>query len=291
MKHELKIPPHYSLRSVLLSHGWSALPPFQVGNNHNDITFAFSGSGKPTLIQISQKGKKLEIDSGRKLKNLELETIQQMFGLNLVLDSFFKMAIKHNRQWIQKHHMGRLMRAESVFEDLIKLILTTNCTWSLTKKMVGDLCNNLGEKVQGFSTFPKAEVIAKKNENYFKNVVKTGYRAPYLVKISKMVASGQLDLESWKNSDRTYAELRKEILALPGAGPYVAENLLRYLGKYDGLGVDSWVRGRLQQMWNASSQPDDKAILKKYKQFEDFKGLVLWCDVTRQWHEGTDTFE
>ncbi|MEZ4845417.1 MAG: hypothetical protein R2877_00115 [Bdellovibrionota bacterium] len=264
------------------------MPPFQVGDNHSNISFAFSGSGKPTIIRVSQKGKKLEIDSGRKLKIDEIETIRHMFGLNLTLDSFFDLATKHNRQWIQKYHMGRLMRAESVFEDLIKLILTTNCTWSLTKKMVGDLCNQLGEKVQTMSTFPKPEIMAKKNENYFKNVVKTGYRAPYLVKISKAVASGSLDLESWKNSDRTYAELRKEILALPGAGPYVAENLLRYLGKYDGLGVDSWVRGQLQKMWNVSNQPNDKAILKKYKQFNNYKGLVLWCDVTRSWHEPKD---
>ena len=291
MKHELNIPAHYSLRSVLLSHGWSGLSPFQVSNNHSEVTFAFSGSGKPTMVHVSQKGRKLEIDSGRKLKIDEIETIQHMFGLNLVLDSFFDLAKKHDRKWIRDHHMGRLMRAETVFEDLIKLILTTNCTWSLTKKMVTDLCNRLGEKVQGVSTFPKPEVMAKKNENYFKSVVKTGYRAPYLVKISKAVAHGSLDLESWKNSDRTYIELRKEILALPGAGPYVAENLLRYLGKYDGLGVDSWVRGQLQQMWNMKKQPDDKTILKKYRHFEDYKGLVLWCDVTRQWHMGTDTFE
>jgi 3-methyladenine DNA glycosylase/8-oxoguanine DNA glycosylase len=290
VKHEFIIPQHYSLRSVLLSHGWSGLPPFQVSQDHTSITFAFSGSGKPTIIRISQSGKKLKVESGRKLKSDELETIRHMFGLNLTLETFFELALRSNRKWIQDRHMGRLMRAETVFEDLIKLILTTNCTWSLTQKMVGDLCEKLGEKTKGFSVFPKAAVMAKKNEAYFKNVVKTGYRAPYLVKISKMVASKQLDLESWKNSDRSYEQLRKEILSLPGAGPYVAENLLRYLGKYDGLGVDSWVRGRLQKMWNVSRQPDDKAILKKYKQFNEYKGLVLWCDVTRQWHDGTDTF-
>lgn len=291
MKHRIQIPNHYSLRSVLLSHGWSGLDPFKVSENHQSISFGFVGNGRPTNVEVSQNQNELVIDSKRKLSKVEIETIEWMFGLNLELNEFFELAHQHGRSWIQKYHLGRLMRAESVFEDLIKLILTTNCTWSLTKKMVTDLCNQLGERAGSVSCFPKPEVIAKKKEDYFKTKVKTGYRAPYLVKIAKLVASGQLDVESWKTDTRSYAQLRKEILALPGAGPYVAENLLRYLGKYEGLGVDSWVRGQLQKMWNTKKQPDDKTILKKYKHFDQYKGLMLWCDVTRGWHEGISTFE
>jgi 3-methyladenine DNA glycosylase/8-oxoguanine DNA glycosylase len=291
MKQFILIPKHYSLKAVLLSHGWSGLDPFKVSKNYESIQFAFLGSGKPTNVEVSQKKNEVMVESGRKLSKTEIESIQYMFGLNISLDSFFDMAHQHDRAWIQKFHMGRLMRSETAFEDLIKLILTTNCTWSLTKKMVTDLCVNLGEKVDGNFCFPRPEVMAKKKEDYFKNTVKTGYRAPYISKISKMVDSGKLNVESWRTDQRPYTELRKEILALPGAGPYVAENLLRYLGKYDGLGIDSWVRGQLQKMWSTKKQPDDKAILKKYKQFENYKGLMLWCDVTRQWHMGTDTFE
>jgi 3-methyladenine DNA glycosylase/8-oxoguanine DNA glycosylase len=285
------IPNHYSLRSVLLSHGWSGLDPFKVSKKYDQIEFGFLGLGNPTQVKVSQINDDFIIQSGRKLSKKEFETIEYMFGLNLSLDPFFKMAQQHDRKWIKKYHMGRLMRAETAFEDLIKLILTTNCTWSLTKKMVSDLCMKLGEKAGEFSCFPTPQVMAKKKEAYFKDTVKTGYRAPYIFKISKMVASGELDVESWRTDTRSYAELRKEILALPGAGPYVAENLLRYLGKYEGLGIDSWVRGKLQKMWNKKKQPDDKTILKKYKQFENYKGLMLWCDVTREWHAGTDSFE
>ncbi len=284
MRQFFLIPKHYSLKSVLLSHGWSGLSPFKVAEDYQSIQFGFLGKGKPTKVELSQIKNEVVIDSGRKLSKSEIESIQYMFGLNISLDSFFALAHKHDRAWMQKHHMGRLMRAETAFEDLMKLILTTNCTWSLTKKMVTDLCVNLGEKVGEFYCFPTPQVMAKKKEDYFKTTVKTGYRAPFVSKIAKMVASGQLDVESWRTDERPYAELRKEILALPGAGPYVAENLLRYLGKYDGLGIDSWVRGQLQKMWKTKKQPDDKAILKKYKQFDHYKGLVLWCDVTREWH-------
>ncbi len=285
MKQSLPIPPNYSLRGVLLSHGWSGLEPFKVAENYKSISFAFKGNAKPTLVTVSQNKNQIEIDSDRKLNKQESETIQRMFGLHLTLESFFDLAREHDRHWIPEFHMGRLMRAETVFEDLIKLILTTNCTWSLTKKMVTDLCANLGEKAGDVFCFPTPEAFAKKRVDYFTTKVKLGYRAPYISAISKAVVSGKLDVEKWVTDDRPYAVLKKEILALPGAGPYVADNLLRYLGKYDGLGVDSWVRGRLQEMWNAKKQPDDKAILKKYKHFEEYKGLMLWCDVTKSWHE------
>ncbi len=214
-----------------------------------------------------------------------------MFGLDKEFDNFFDLAHRYERPWIKHHQMGRMLRAESVFEDLIKLILTTNCTWGLTKIMVKNLCENLGEKVGDRYSFPTPEKMAKKNETYYRNIIKAGYRSPHLVTISKMVTSRKLNLESWATDQRAYEVLRKEILDLPGAGPYVAENLLRLLGKFDGLGVDSWVRGRLQKMWNMKKQPTDGMILKKYKYYGEYKGLILWCDVTRDWHEGTETFD
>jgi 3-methyladenine DNA glycosylase/8-oxoguanine DNA glycosylase len=283
MKYNLEIPSNYSLRSVLLSHGWSGLAPFIVSDNHHSIQFVFSGS-KSALLTLTQKKNIITIQSTRKLLAKEIETVRKMFGLDLEMKPFFDLANMHDRTWIRDHHMGRLLRAQTVFEDVIKLILTTNCTWSLTKKMVQDLCTQLGQKVGDFYSFPKPTDMAEKNETYFRNVVKTGYRAPFIVQISKMVANGKLDIESWATDERPYAVLRKDILALPGAGPYVAENLLRYLGKYDGLGVDSWVRGRLQQMWNMKKQPNDKKILQRYKNYGEYKGLILWCDVTKDWH-------
>lgn len=288
MKQTITTHAHYSLKSVLLSHGWSSLDPFKVAEDYQKITFAFSGKSKPAIVMISQKKNNLEIDSTRKLSSVELDTIKEMFGLGEPMEDFYHLANVHDRAWIQKHKLGRLMRAESVFEDLIKLILTTNCTWSLTKKMVSEMCLRLGDEIKGMHCFPKPEALAKQKESYFKEVVKTGYRAPYISKISKMVVRGDLDVESWKTASRSYLELKKEILTLPGAGPYVAENLLRYLGKYEGLGVDSWVRGRLKEMWNARKHPDDKKILQKYKQFNEYKGLMLWCDVTRDWHVKVD---
>lgn len=290
MQYLLPLPEHYSLRAVLLSHGWSGLSPFRVSEDRNSIEFGFLGEGKPTIVQISEANHQISIDSKRKLKLTELERIERMFGLQLTMQPFFDLGHKYDRPYLQEHKMGRMMRAETVFEDLMKLILTTNCSWAFTKKMVSEISSRLGEKVGDFHCFPKPEVLAQKKEGFFRDTIKTGYRSTYIIQTSKLVAQGKVDVESWAKDPRSYDELKKEILKLPGAGPYVAENLLRLLGKYDGLGVDSWVRGQLKKKWNMRKNPTDQKILKEYKNFGEFKGLMLWCDVTLPWHNGTGMF-
>ena len=42
----------------------------------------------------------------------------------------------------------------------------------------------------------------------------------------------------------TTAELIKEMRGVKGVGPYAAENLLKLLGRYDGLALDSWTRAK-----------------------------------------------
>ena len=290
MKYRIKAPEHYSLRSVLLSHGWSGLSPFQVSEDRTQIKFGFIGDGKPAVLGVSEKNDEIVIDSPRKLSKNELQTVEKMFGIHLSMQSFFDLGHKYDRAWLADHKMGRMLRAETVFEDLMKLILTTNCSWAFTKKMVSELSTRLGEKAGEFYCFPKPDALAKKKEDFYKTTVKTGYRSSYILQTSKLVASKKLDVEAWASDPRPYEVLKKEILKVPGAGPYVAENLLRLLGKYDGLGVDSWVRGQLKKKWNMKKNPTDQKILREYNNFGSYKGLMLWCDVTLPWHNGTGSF-
>ena len=55
--------------------------------------------------------------------------------------------------------------------------------------------------------------------------------------------SGELDVEAWLTSPLSTAELIKEMRGVKGVGPYAAENLLKLLGRYDGLALDSWSSG------------------------------------------------
>ncbi len=126
--------------------------------------------------------------------------------------------------------------------------MTTNCSWSLTRKMVTGLVHGLGrESKAGGRTFPTAEVMAAQPLDFYRDVVRAGYRAPYLSELAERVAAGELDVEGWAASELPTAELKREMKRVKGVGDYAAENLLKLVGRYDVLALDSWVRAKFAQ--------------------------------------------
>ena len=75
----------------------------------------------------------------------------------------------------------------------------------------------------------------------------------------------------------------KEITSVKGVGNYAAENLLKLIGRYDGLALDSWTRAQFARARNRGRVASDKKISCFYAGFTSWRGLVLWCDMTRHW--------
>ena len=76
------------------------------------------------------------------------------------------------------------------------------------------------------------------------------------------------------------------MLKLPGVGPYVAENLLRLMGRPAGLALDSWLRGKYARRYHGGRRVSDRTIARRYGRHGRWAGLTLWCDMTRDWFEG-----
>lgn len=287
MSRLLRAQPPYDLRAVVFSHGWSDLGPFRVQAADGSIHVGLRSSSGPVVVKLNpvSNGVSVEAKEGKLTPDL-IEDLRWMFRLSDPLEEFYAHARKEDRPWIEVARMGRLLRSQTVFEDLIKLILTTNCSWSLTRSMTDRLCALLGERAQdGTHLFPSPQAMAKKNETFFREKVRTGYRSSHLPTIARAVLSGKLNPEKWRDPSMLTEVVRKEILAIPGAGPYVADNLLRYLGRHDYLGLDSWARGKLKELWKMKSNPADKTIQSKYQKHGKYRGLVLWCDLTRDWFD------
>ena len=82
-----------------------------------------------------------------------------------------------------------MLRSPTVFEDLVKMICTTNCSWSLTEKMVTGLVQSLGrESDDGRKSFPTPGAMALMPVKFYVDEVRAGYRAPYLKELADRVA-------------------------------------------------------------------------------------------------------
>jgi len=187
--------------------------------------------------------------------------------------------------WAAERGGGRLLRSPTVFEDAVKTLCTTNCTWALTRVMVRNLVERLGVPAPlGGRTFPAVAAMAERPERFYRDVIRAGYRAGAMRAIARDVASGAIDMEGWRDPSLATEDLAERIRELPGFGPYATEHLLRLLGRYDHLALDSWTRGKLARLRGARRPPTDRAMARWYAPYGRFAGLAMWLEVTADWH-------
>ncbi len=283
-------PLEFNFRRTVLSHGWCALPPFEFEKDTWTLVRVLDGGQpRPLTVKISSTNGGLKIKTSRRLGKRATEKVvrdvRHMFRLDDDLRDFYQsMAAEPEFAWIASEGAGRLLRSPTVFEDLVKMLCTTNCSWSLTEKMVGALVRELGQEADdGRKSFPTATAMAAKPEKFFRDTIRAGYRAPYLKELAQRVAAGALDIESWLTNAAPLDDLIKEMKSVKGVGNYAAENLLKLIGRYDGLALDSWTRAQFARARNNNRAASDKKIARFYARFDSWRGLALWCDMTRHW--------
>ena len=290
MKFTIPTSDSFNFRRTVMSHGWCALLPFEFDKTTWTLVRVLDVSeATPVTAEVSSANGALTVKLSRRLKKSAVarvvRDVRHMLRLDDDMQEFYR-SISANQEfaWIADEGAGRLLRSPTVFEDLVKMICTTNCSWALTEKMVTGLVNELGsESDDRRKSFPAAEVMARRPVRFFRDRVRSGYRAPYLKELAQRVANGSLDVESWLTSDLPVNELIKEMKSVKGVGNYAAENLLKLLGRYDGLALDSWTRAQFARARNNGRPANDKKISRFYARFDSWRGLVLWCDMTRHW--------
>jgi len=77
-------------------------------------------------------------------------------------------------------------------------------------------------------------------------------------------------------------DLKKEMKQIKGVGNYAAENLLKLVGRYDGLALDSWLRAKFYEKHNSGEICNDKDIENFYQPFGEWCGLTIWCDLSEK---------
>lgn len=279
---EIEIPANFSFRATVYSHGWSELAPFALDEENWRLSYVFSDGKRSVPGVMFEEGGRLRVElaNGSIKDEKILADVRHLLRLDDDLDEFYaSIATDERMAWMAHHRAGRLVRSPTVWEDLVKTMCTTNCSWGLTKSMVRNLVDKVGTK----KAFPTAEAMAAMDEVFYREEIRAGYRSPYFVELAQKVASGELDPQSWLVTDLPTPELKKEMKKVKGVGDYAAENLLKLVGRYDGLALDSFLRGQFYKTHNKEKTCPDKKIERHYKKYGQWRGLVIWCDMTERW--------
>lgn len=197
-------------------------------------------------------------------------------------------------RWVLARGAGRLLRSPTVFEDAVKTLCTTNCTWAVTRGLVSRLCEKLGEPAPLESvTFPTPAAMAARDERFYRDEIRAGYRAPFLLALARGVADGSVDLEGLRRVGGGaigVEEAAARIRALAGFGPYATEHLLRLLGRHAHLALDSWNRAKLARLRGKRRPPSDRTLRRWYARYGEWAGLAMWLEVTADWHGDEPTW-
>ncbi len=282
----------FSLPALIRSHGWVQLAPFSSDNPYQDFRYVDrlqSGRVVTWAVQPQDGGALLSVDgalSPAEQRETE-EKARWVLGLDDDLAPFYAVARREPKlAKVVENAAGRILRSPTLFEDTVKTILTTNTAWSGTIRMVGALVDLYGEPSPNDPAqraFPTPERLAGANVEALRREARLGYRAPYVHVLAEQVARGDLDLEALKTADLPTEELRKELLALNGVGPYAAANLLMILGRTDFIPIDSYALKMVSNEFHGGEPVTPREVEAAFERWGPWKGMAFWF---WEWAEG-----
>jgi len=290
MKFTLSARLPFNFLSVVNSHGWRQLAPFSYDEITNTLCYILRlSNGRVIELNIRDAIDGVSVETGkldRSERKEVAEKVTWMFGLDMDFSRFYAASRGEPKLALtKKRALGRVLRSPTLFEDVIKTILTTNTLWGATKNMTLKLVNEFGLALSGAEgegeapfkrAFPTPEAIASSSPEVLKEKIRVGYRAPAIHQLAERIASGTFDLEALKTSALPTLELRKELLKINGVGPYAAANLLLILGRSDFIPVDSWALKLVSHEWYRGKPITGKEVEKRFEKWGEFKGLAFW---------------
>jgi N-glycosylase/DNA lyase len=282
-------------RRTVCSHGLVDLAPHQPSDDYRSLTttLALASEARTVSLTEPQNGTlAIDVHGPRAGANVRKEIVSQvrtMFALDDDLSRFYARISRDQLLSWASRGAGRLLRSPTAFEDVVKTILTTNCAWSATIRMTRALVTNLGEPSVSDSmlrAFPSARAMAAASLEFYRDVMRAGYRGPYLRSLAQQVAAGDLDLDALRAADRTSLSdeaLEKRLRLLPGIGPYAAAHIMLLFGRRHRLVLDSATRPKYARLTGRKAK--DSTIVRRFSVYADEAGLAFWLFLTRDWVE------
>jgi 3-methyladenine DNA glycosylase/8-oxoguanine DNA glycosylase len=277
---------------TIASHGVAELAPNRLDLEAQVLETTLPIPRGARTIRLTERRGKLRIDAladnvGERARDALTTTVSHMFRLDDDLSGFYALVEQDDELSWCALGAGRMLRSPSLFDDVVKTICTTNTAWSGTRKMTAALVDNLGVKAPGGArTFPTAAAMAEVDESFYRDIVRAGYRGPYLKTLATDVAEGRIDLEQMNDQGLPDEEVAARLLALPGVGPYAAAHvMLTSLGRYSRLVLDSWTRPTYAKLAGARRALKDTTIERRFKRYGEWAGLAFWLYLTRSWVE------
>jgi 3-methyladenine DNA glycosylase/8-oxoguanine DNA glycosylase len=284
----------FTLFSTATSHGWYQTLPFRWDNKRGKLLRAEQLMDRRVMLLEIEEQRSAKRGWADVLVNVTGEgaadagiaqemarRVSVMLHLDEDLRGFYALCRKRpEMKGALRWGAGRCMRASSLWEDVVKTILGTNVLWKQAVVMINRLAQ-LGEPCSADPTlkaWPSARRVVRAGEPYLRDVVRAGYRAPYIIELAQAQKSGALDFDAIEAQSKTMHadELFKTLTKLKGIGKSSAHFLMNLLGHYDHISVDSATYAYAKRKLFRGKRPTEKQIRKRFAEFGRWQSLVYW---------------
>lgn len=279
---ELQATPPFDLETVVRSHGWSSLSPFHWEESTNTLSTSCELDTGPVTISMCQTEPGLIMSEwmGNTSALLICRTVNRILSLSADFSIFQKLCARQRGfQHVSTGGLGRLLRSPTLWEDVVKVLCTTNINWAGTKIMVKRLVDEFGAEVaNGRRCFPGPGVLEEVGVQALADRAKLGYRAKSLAECATAVVTKRINLDAWEDEGTSSSQIQQEIRALRGFGDYAAATIMALTGRYDLVPVDSVYIDFVTRRYFGGTPPSRKAAVAVYDSWGEWRHLAYWFE-------------
>jgi N-glycosylase/DNA lyase len=126
----VSLPARFSFDAVVRSHGWYGLPPFAYDRERGTLQTVVETATGAADVTFRVKNGKLEA-RGEDIDSRALRAVaRRVFSLDLdFAGAHQSLASAPELARALDRRGGRMLRAPTLFEDAVKILFTTNCSW------------------------------------------------------------------------------------------------------------------------------------------------------------------
>jgi len=279
----------------VVSHGWYLLAPFRWSREEKALYRTEVLGGKTWNLKITCVDGVLRASgrrAGRPPTAAETAALRakltRMFQLHVDTADFVVIARDSpDHAWVESVGFGRLLCGSSLFEDVVKIITTTNTTWRQTMRMVALLVEKCGRG----GAFPEPKDVARFDVDVLQSECRLGYRAKSIHALASGIVDGSIDLDAIADPSQTTEELFESYRTLPGIGPYGAAHLLAMDGRHDFIAVDGEFRRFVRERHHKGRRVSDRTMLRRYSKWGRWKYLAYWSELWKSVADRLQPFE
>ena len=222
----------------------------------------YVGVIKDRVIKIRQDKDMLYI-IGSNMDNIK-NVITEYFNLDTDYNEIEKriILVDENVKRAVSNTTGLRFLKQDFFETIISYIISANNNIPRISKSVNEISKRYGTKVEldgeEYYLFPTPEQLKNVRVEEYRQCG-VGFRDKYIYDTVQKIVNKEIDLDKMYEEDTQ--TLKKELLALMGVGPKVADCILLFsCSRFEVFPIDTWVEKIMRKLYFDNKEATKKQI-------------------------------